>query len=275
MESVTGYYDKLGQTYIDQTDEYWSRYHTLRLTTAVDLIGRYGSPGKLFDFGCGSGELLDLLEGYDVRGCDISQEMLRLAGARHADGDFRLGGIEFFEKVEDEFAVIVALNVLPYLSAEEEGRFYRQARRLLADNGVLVISHTNELFDLVTFNRYTIDMFEDRLLPALELSDDARNAAMAAFRALLSEPDHPPQSGKTFSERDVLKKRRADPFTYRPAGFELREQRCINCFPLPPRILQSTPELGGAQLGAHRHLSGTLLKIFCSQFQLALMPLPD
>jgi hypothetical protein len=43
MESVTNYYDKLGRTYIDQTDEYWSRYLSLRLTTAVDLIGRYGA----------------------------------------------------------------------------------------------------------------------------------------------------------------------------------------------------------------------------------------
>lgn len=278
-------YDKFGDKYINSKDTYYAKYHEIRLETAYNLIKKHKKTGTIFDFGCGSGEILQLISdrgGYKFRGSDISAKMVALTKEK-LQGDPNLlgidqGGLELFQSLEPGFDVIISLNVLPYLKEEEEEAFYRQSKRLLNKGGVLLVSHTNVLFDLVTFNRYTIEFYEEFLLPRLTCPDSEKGEILGSLKSLLTDPDFPKKEGyegldNKQSERDLLNKRRVDPFTY-PAeiekyGFRLAEMAPINCFPFPPRILTSKTEWGLMQLDMHKNMPNqTLAKLFSSQFQL-------
>jgi 2-polyprenyl-3-methyl-5-hydroxy-6-metoxy-1,4-benzoquinol methylase len=276
--AVAAYYDRLSTALTDPSDAYLARYHAIRLGTARDLLQRHGpAGGRLFDFGCGSGEFFDALAGltYGFAGCDLSPVMAGLASER-AGTMMAIGGIEAFEAQRGPFAAVTAINVLPYMSERAERRFFEHARRTLQPDGVVVVSHTNALFDLVSFNRYTVEFFRDHLVPALGLTAERAECAVADLAGLLAHPDLPAADAKGLkSERDALTKRRVDPFTWPGSlaglGLEVAELRPINAFPLPPLLAQGS-DLAMAQLESHDRLSGTLQKIVCSQFQVALRP---
>lgn len=279
MKDVAAYYDRLGPRYIDSSDAYLAQYHAIRLGTTRSLLAEHGrGDGLLFDFGCGDGALFDEMEGlgYRFTGCDLSPVMADLARKR-AGQPVAIGGIETFEAQPGPFAAVAAINVLPYMSQADERRFFKHARRCLAPGGVLVVSHTNALFDLVSFNRYTVEFYRDHLVPALGLSPERARRAVEDLAGLLAHPDLPRADAKGLkSERDSLAKRRVDPFTWpgevAALGFELLAFRPINAFPLPPLLAQGS-DLEMAQLESYKNLpSETLAKIFCSQFQVALRP---
>lgn len=277
-------YDEFGEKYINEKDAYYSRYHVIRLETAYNLIIKHKQSGKLFDFGCGSGELLSLFSqkgNFTLYGCDISQKMVSLAQKKLQNKPnmvtVKQGGLSYFQELDPGFDVIVALNVLPYLTQKEEAIFFECARRLLTDDGVLLISHANLLFDIVTFNRYTIEFYEEVMLPILTCTEDEKKAILDLLKELLTDPNFPPKEGyagldNKQSERDLLNKRRVDPFTYHENiaeyEFVLAEMVPLNCFPFPPKILTTKTEWAIMQLNAHKRMpSQTLAKIFASQFQ--------
>jgi len=188
--------------------------------------------------------------------------------------DVLIGGTDAFEKVQGPYDAIVALNVLPYLSADDEKHFFKLARSRIAYDGVLVISHTNWLFDLVTFNRYTIEFFREHLLPTLNLDNKALDQITLELKGLLTDSEYP-HEGDQKSERDALPKRRVDPFSYpdelKRLGWAVVKEEYINCFPVPPKLANTHESLRLARLKSHQLLeSPTLKKIFCSQFQYAL-----
>lgn len=57
-----------------------------------ELIARHVSGSRALDFGCGAGRSSRFLRGlhFDVVGVDISEEMIRQAGRRDSEGDYRL-----------------------------------------------------------------------------------------------------------------------------------------------------------------------------------------
>lgn len=255
--TVAAYYDQLGKGYFAETDAYTAAYHDMRLASAESLLSGLG--GSLYEFGCGSGELLQRLSRFSPRaGCDVSAEMVRMA--RELTGlPIAQGGVADFVRGAGRFDVIAALNVLPYLSETEEAEFLASARTRA---GHVLISHTNLLFDLLTFNRFTVEFFAEHCAPALGM--DGADCA-SAMRSLITHADAPQRQ-----ERDTLTKRRVDPFTYAPAGFEVVGARYINLHPLPPLVLDARPDLKMAALSAE--LPGTLARLLCSQFQLLLKP---
>ena len=73
---------------------------------------------------------------------------------------FRCGGTELLAGFEPEsLDGIIAFNVLAYLDPDEEAEFYTQACRIVKNGGFLLVSHSNELFDLFALNSYTASFF--------------------------------------------------------------------------------------------------------------------
>ena len=70
---------------------------------------------------------------------------------------------------------MVALNVLAYMEEGEEDQFYRESNRVLKPGGHLLITHSNELFDMFTMNNLTVKFFEShfkvKISQYLELSE--------------------------------------------------------------------------------------------------------
>jgi hypothetical protein len=147
-----------------------------------------------------------------------------------------------------EWDAVVAMNVLPYLSAEEEARFFANAVRMLRPGGAIVFSHTNMLVDLVTFNRYTVEFWRDQIIPHLSDDPSERARFVEVFKDHLKHSDEPPMSAAKKSERDILSKRRINPITY-PAtlseyGLEVEDMAFNHYYPMPPQWMEANhPEL--------------------------------
>ncbi len=157
-----------------------------------------------------------------------------------------VGGLDWMRRcASGRFDTVSALNVLPYLSEAEEADFYREARRLTGPNGVVVASHTNELVDLITFNRYTVEFWRDRIVPELTDEPAERDELLAAFAGHLTRPDVPVPEGGHRSERDFLKKRRINPIDY-PAslaarfGLQVEATAFTHFYPMPPQFMEQS-----------------------------------
>ena len=75
MNDPAAFFDKMGRDYIAPEDGYVRAYHEHRFDIAERMLWDV-KPGSLYDFGCGSGELLNRLKDWrPARGCDISAEM--------------------------------------------------------------------------------------------------------------------------------------------------------------------------------------------------------
>lgn len=271
-EQNASHYNALGANYIAD-DGYEAKYHRKRLATASKLITKHVAAGRLFDFGCGSGDLFGYLSGFTFQGCDISSELARLCRER-TGVDVAVGGIEVFEAEAGPFDAVVALNVLPYLTESDERRFYEHAAKVLSPSGCLLISHTNMLFDLVSYNRYTVDFFANEILPRIGLADEP--AVMDALKAMFTNADKPLASGTTgpmsqTSDREALPKRRVDPFTYPDAvaahGLRLKALVPLNTYALPPIVTHAHPALEAAQPDWCDRVPSSIAVLLSTQFQ--------
>lgn len=133
------------------------------------------------------------------------------------------GGVEGMDALPDaSFGYLFALNVLAYLNQEEEVAFYRHARRLLGKGGVLIVTHSNELFDMFTLNRYTVNFFNKHF---------SMQGTGCDVGELIVHPDQP--------ERHVFSVRE-NPLSYRHKlkkyGFSESRQEFAILHTLPPLL---------------------------------------
>lgn len=75
---------------------------------------------------------------------------------------FILGGVETLASISaDSMDLVLAMNVLGYLSQEEEREFWIHTRRILKKDGFVLILVGNKLFDLYALNSGTAEFFEE------------------------------------------------------------------------------------------------------------------
>lgn len=135
-------------------------YHRHRLAVVNDILPQLAGR-TVVDVGCGEGVLIREARrrgAARVIGIDIDPGLLARAEASGAQ-QLVLGGVEQLAEV-DRADCVLAINVAAYFTAGEDERFYREVARLLQPGGSLVITHSNELFDLFTLNRFTVDFFD-------------------------------------------------------------------------------------------------------------------
>jgi SAM-dependent methyltransferase len=244
------YYARIAPRYIP-SDPFWQKYHRHRFETFNGLVPP--PPRRVLDFGCGTAENVVLLTGlgHHVVGIDPVPEMVELGRERLLAGGVdatrvEVGGLDWMRRCgPDRFDTVSALNVLPYLSEAEEAEFFAEARRLSGPGGVVVASHTNELVDLVTFNRYTVEFWRDRIIPALADGPEERDELLASFAGHLTRPDVPVRDGGHRSERDFLTKRRINPIEYPHLlegrfGLRVEATAFTHFYPMPPQFMEQS-----------------------------------
>jgi 2-polyprenyl-3-methyl-5-hydroxy-6-metoxy-1,4-benzoquinol methylase len=209
-------------------------YHANRLAMVKALFASTAFGGlTCLDFGCGDGVFAEYLlsEGARVDAIDTDSTMIRAAQerlrSRWPEVGLHCGGVEKLRELPaGSVDALVALNVLAYLTAEEERVFYEQAARLVKEGGSLTVTHSNELFDMFTFNRYTVDFFRRNF------SFEQRSCDITS---LLTNPEKP--------ERRVFNVRE-NPLSYRHklarAGFREVGQEFAILHTLPPLL---TPDI--------------------------------
>jgi ubiquinone/menaquinone biosynthesis C-methylase UbiE len=117
-----------------------------RIDSFRRLVGELSPPpGRLLDFGCGTGQLACAFhgKGYDVTGCDVSPAML--AFARRESEEVRWCTLEANQSRlpfdDAEFDVVVASSVLEYV--EDVGGVLSEWARVLRPGGTLAFTVPN------------------------------------------------------------------------------------------------------------------------------------
>jgi SAM-dependent methyltransferase len=193
-------------------------------------------PAAVLDVGCGGGRtVLDALElGLDATGIEpvielknAAAELLRRHGhdpARIRQDD--LAGVADYPSASQD--CVALLSVLPHVPAPSWDDVHRGIARLLRPGGCYVAAYRNTLFDLFTFNSYTVEFYDRTLWEGVPsgASDDRR---LEKLKSLITHPDvpgpyHTNAADKSFGQ---LSREKSNPLTM-PAylrEFGLRTER--------------------------------------------------
>ena len=224
-------WENLSQNYVDVLD---NPYHKHRLEVIIDLIPEelFLKGSRIIDFGCGDGVLFPVFleKGVDIFGIDISENMIELGKKRLSQmnlptNNLIVAGVNYFKNFEsNSLDGILSFNTLAYLTDEEEKVFYTEAQRTIKPNGFLAVSHSNELFDLYTFNRYTVEFFKKNLIEGA--------AEIEKIKELLTHSEEP----TTYATYNV----RENPLAYKTKlqeyGFAEIKQHFSNMHSVPPLL---------------------------------------
>ena len=207
---------------------------------------RKGSKATSLDFGCGGGALvLKMLErGIKAKGMEKHTELCRLAQNRLEEAGFDRGNIikgsinELDNLPKNSFDFVILMGVLQYLSPDLRSKLYKKIYCLLKPNGHMVATYQNAFFDLFTFNRYTVDFFQEKFFKPLGLDKSFGQEISEDLKGLMTYPDKPDQSPKI--ARDNIYVETTNPLTI---GEELASHKLIllqkyfySFFPLPRLI---------------------------------------
>lgn len=210
-------------------------YHKHRLEVAFSLIPKelYHKSANIIDFGCGDAVMFPpfLEKGVNITGIDIIEEMIVLAKERLRQKGYdqsivKLGDVKLLREYKDQsIDAVLCFNVLAYLTDDEEKIFYEQVKRILKPNGYFAVSHSNELFDLFSLNRYTLNFFNTNFMEGI---------ANESVDALLTNADKP----EAFTAYNV----RENPLTYKfkllKHGLVEIRQEFSNLHIAPPAVLK-------------------------------------
>lgn len=222
------------QTAASYRSEMDSSYHRNRLAMVERLLDPSDLTGRVLDFGCGDGLLSErvLAAGGQVTAVDSDPSMIAAAVTRLGQthkASTQVGGVECFAALPDaSLDTLLAINVLAYLHGGQDVVFYRQALRVLKPGGVLIVTHSNSLFDLFTLNAFTVRFFRDNFSV---LGHDCR------VEALLTRPDAPDRAPHSVRENPLA-------YSAKMACYGLQEVRQEFAIPhvLPPLLLNEDPD---------------------------------
>lgn len=154
-------------------DRHWwyAGLHALVLSVIRCESLRKDRPLKIFDAGCGTGRLVQLMQmqGHHVNGCDVSEEALRLCRMRGIDS-MALEDLNSVVIEPETYDVITSLDVLYHTGIPDDVAVMRRLRSGLRPGGMLILNLVAHEFlrsthDIAvhTRERYSRDMLTRRL----------------------------------------------------------------------------------------------------------------
>jgi SAM-dependent methyltransferase len=210
--------------------------------------------GRLLDAGCGAGHIVsDALDrGWDAVGFDFSEAMVALAvgflGAHDQDpARVTLGNVADLSQYQDgSFDVVTLLGVSQYLKAEDDQATWSEIHRVLKPGGLVIIDFVNALFDLSTFNRFTVRFVVDEFVSRF-VSPDRIPDLEQRISKLVTHPQKPDVTGAYATRRDHVTKRTENPLTVaqrlKEHNFDLSDLLFYRLHAVPPLLFESEPEL--------------------------------
>jgi ubiquinone/menaquinone biosynthesis C-methylase UbiE len=171
-------------------------YHELRTNFVIRLF-----PTKVesvVDFGCGEGFFSEIMLrnklAKDIVAIDPSDNLIKIARANPAlnqNNNCKIvhGGVGSLKEIKDVSRdLVVALNVLAYMTRLEEELFYKECFRILKPGGHLLVTHSNELFDMFTMNNLTVDFFKSEFGVDIGSCIDLKNVEPIETYAIRENP---------------------------------------------------------------------------------------
>ncbi len=278
-EDVIEYWEKNADRYRDEAYRYdpaRARYPFYETRLALlDDMAKALPLGRCLDAGCGGGAVtIHFLEkGWDGYGVDAAEAMVALARqnlteAGHSAERIGRTSVTDLELFPDEhFDLIISAGVMEYLTEEEEAAAFAEARRVLRPDGRILVENINGLFDLSTFNRFTIDFFAGQVFPLFFEAEAERAELAERLRGLVAHPDKPSREGVYSTTRDQVYTKSEIPLDYGRKvagyGFKELEQGFYRFHAVPPLLFEDRPELErvaiAKELELSRHWIGTFM----------------
>ena len=140
--------DHIRASYDSVAREYANRYVGELTHKPLDreLLSRFASTvrghGQVYDLGCGPGQTTVFLHqcGVQVRGLDLSPDMLREARQRHPGIDFEQGDMLSLSLADASLAGVIAFYAIVHFTPSELRRALAEMHRVLRPGGQLLIA---------------------------------------------------------------------------------------------------------------------------------------
>lgn len=120
--------------YTEENVAYLSHYYRALKERIVALTGK--NSGRILDVGCSAGYFLDLMEGWDRHGIEISAKEAAVAKKKYGDS-ICIGVIEDYPERESFFDVIALQDVLDHCI--DPMRVIRACHRMLKPGGLVIV----------------------------------------------------------------------------------------------------------------------------------------
>ncbi len=124
-------------------DQHWwyVGLHALILSCIRRESQCLGRPLVIFDAGCGTGRLVQLMqqEGHRVEGCDAEEEALRFCRRRGLDS-VTLADLNTLELAPAAYDVITSIDVLYHTAVSDDRAVMERLRRGLKPGGMLILN---------------------------------------------------------------------------------------------------------------------------------------
>jgi ubiquinone/menaquinone biosynthesis C-methylase UbiE len=163
---------------------------------AADILKQSGS-GVVCELGCGPGQVARYLKdrGLNMRGIDLSPEMVRVASRLSPDIQFSAGDMLALDLPDDSLAALVLFYSIIHIQREDVTRALREMKRVLSPGGIVLLTfhggegelHRDEWYG----EKVSIDF---RLFTAAEMAGWLAEAGFADIKTVERAPyefEHP------------------------------------------------------------------------------------
>jgi SAM-dependent methyltransferase len=164
--------------------------HELILATIQQESRRLGRPLDIFDAGCGTGRLSQLMSGHGhrVSGCDLSSEAVRLCRLRGVSNVYQ-ADLNTLELEPESLDVITSIDVLYHAAVSDDVAALRRLRRGLRPGGMMILNLVAHEFLRSTHDIavHTRERYSQRVLHQ-RLDDAGFETTYATYRVSILFP---------------------------------------------------------------------------------------
>lgn len=172
----------------------------------LDTLANQIPQRAALDIGCGRGEWLEVLTeaGFDATGVDTDAGMLAACHAHGLRGELQDGLAALAQVKDNSLALVSAFHVVEHLPFDQVLELLKQAHRVLAPGGLVVLETPNsENLGVGTFNFY-LDPTHERPIPYLLLQFAATFSGFEHAHILRVNHDQALEQATELSLHDVL-----------------------------------------------------------------------
>lgn len=189
-------YDRVAENYANEFFEELKR-KPLDCQLLDQFADSVGKAGVVCELGCGPGQVARYLKdrGVEMRGIDLSAEMVRVAGRLNPDISFSEGDMLSLQLPDDSLAAIVLFYSIIHIQREDVTRAFQEMSRVLNPGGKLFLAFHGGEGEIHRDDWYGKPVSIDfRLFQVIEMADCLEAAGFRNIQTIEREPyefEHP------------------------------------------------------------------------------------